>query len=76
MGGRFEVVETGDMRGGAGYRVVDTEDGDRPVAEFRERQAAEDHAERLEEGPFDLDEQEAWQDEWDDDWDEDSWGDM
>lgn len=48
------------------YLVVDTEDRHRPVAEFDDRDAAEAHAQRLAEGPFDWDEQDAWHDEWDD----------
>lgn len=66
-GGRFRVVSGHDLRGRAEYLVVDAEDGDRPVAEFAERGAAEDHAARLNQGPLDWDEQEAWQDEWDED---------
>lgn len=49
------------------YQVIDHEDADRPVATFDEHDAAAAHAARLNEGPFDWDEQEAWQDEWADD---------
>lgn len=49
------------------FLVVDTEDEHRPVAEFDDREQAQAHADRLNEGPFDWDEQDAWKDEWDDD---------
>lgn len=65
---RFEVTER--SRTGSGtteYLVVDTEDQRRPVASFGDRSAAEAHADKLESGPLDLDEQEQWKDEWDDD---------
>ncbi|MBW3561919.1 MAG: hypothetical protein KY437_05415 [Actinobacteria bacterium] len=65
---RFQVREgehpvSGDPR----YTVVDTDNDELPVARFDSRAAAEAHAQRLAEGPFDWDEQEAWQDDWDDD---------
>lgn len=69
MGRRFRVVAAGDVRGRAAWLVVDSEDGDRPVAEFDDRGDAEEHAERLDAGPLDWDEQDAWDDPWDDDWD-------
>jgi hypothetical protein len=53
------------------WRVHDEEDAGRPVAEFGDEQAARAHARRLAEGPFDWDEQEAWQEEEED---EDDWG--
>ena len=69
---RFTVTERSKTgRAATEYLVVDSEDDDRPVAEFDDRQAAQQHADRLNQGPLDWDEQEAWQDEWDDD---DSWG--
>ena len=52
------------------YLVVDTEDRHRPVATFDDRDEAQAHADRLAEGPFDWEEQEAWKD----DWDDDEWG--
>ncbi len=74
MGGTFEVRAGDDLRGRAEWLVVNTADRSRPVAEFADRADAEAHAERLNAGPLDWDEQEAWQDEWDDDdwgWDDD-----
>lgn len=68
--GRFRVLGGHNLRGRAEFLVVDTEDRHRPVAEFAERRAAEEHAARLNRGPLDWDEQEAWQD----DWDDDDWG--
>ena len=56
-----------DVRGRSRFLVVNTEDDDRPVAEFEQREAAEEHAEKLNQGPLDWDEQEQWQDEWEDD---------
>lgn len=70
---RFEVRQrdrTGSDR--TEFLVVDNDDGSRPVASFDDRAAAEAHAERLAEGPFDWDEQDAWND---DDWGDDGWGD-
>lgn len=55
------------------WQVIDGEDRDRPVATFDDQAAAQAHARRLAEGPFDWDEQQAWQDDEDDD--EDGWGD-
>ena len=68
---RFEVRERSKTgQGSPEYLVVNTEDKDRPVAEFDNREDAQAHADRLEQGPFDWDEQEQWQDEDDeDDWD-------
>lgn len=60
---RGERVVSGRVR----WEVVDTEDRDRPVARFDDRAAAEEHAAKLDAGPLDWDEQEAWQDEWEDD---------
>lgn len=55
------------VSGRAQFLVVDTEDEGRPIAEFDDRESAEAHAERVNAGPFDWDEQEAWKDEWEDD---------
>jgi hypothetical protein len=49
------------------YQVLDHEDADRPVATFDDQEEAAAHAARLNEGPFDWDEQGAWKDEWDED---------
>lgn len=49
------------------YTVIDTEADDLPVARFDQRDAAESHAAKLNAGPLDWDEQDAWKDEWDDD---------
>lgn len=49
------------------WRVHDQEDAGRPVAEFPDEAAARAHADRLAQGPFDWDEQEAWQDDEDED---------
>lgn len=69
---RFQVrAEETIGRARPRYAVVDTENRDLPVAHFDHREDAEAHAGRLEQGPFDWDEQEAWQDEWEDD--EDDW---
>lgn len=65
---RFVVQERTRTSGAPEYLVVDSEDRSRPVASFPDRPAAQAHAERLEAGPLDWDEQEQWQDEWDDDW--------
>lgn len=46
------------------YLVCNREDRDRPVAQFDDLAAAEAHADRLNAGPLDWDEQEAWQDDW------------
>lgn len=63
---RFMVRERErSVSGRAQYLVVDTEDRHRPVAEFDDREAAQAHADRLAEGPFDWDEQDAWKDDWD-----------
>lgn len=67
---RFEVRERSKTgRGAIQYVVVNTDDRERPVAEFDDRSAAAAHAERLNQGPLDWDEQDAWQD--DDDWEDD-----
>lgn len=69
---RFVVRERERAVSGAPqYLVVDSEDRYRPVAEFDGHDAATAHAKRLNEGPFDWDEQDAWQDDWDDDRDAD-----
>lgn len=72
MSTRWRVQEHTDRRGRPLWKVHDQEDRGRPVAEFRDADAARAHAERLAEGPFDLDEQEAWQDD-DEDEDDDGW---
>lgn len=64
---RFVVQQREKVSGRPRYLVVDTEDRSRPVASFDDREAAQAHADRVNAGPFDWDEQEAWQDEWDDD---------
>jgi hypothetical protein len=54
------------------FLVVNREDQWRPVASFDDRQEAQAHAERLNAGPLDWDEQEeAWKDDWDRD--DDRW---
>lgn len=64
---RFTVRQRERAVGGAPqFLVVDREDEHRPVAEFDDRDAAEAHATRLNQGPFDWDEQDAWKDDWDD----------
>lgn len=68
---RFEVRgPSEDVRGRPRWLVVNLDDdARRPVAEFDDRTAAEEHAAKLNDGPLDLDEQEQWQDPWhDDDW--------
>lgn len=63
--GRF-VVEQGEhpVTAAPRFRVIDT-DEDLIVATFATREEAAAHAEKLEAGPLDLDEQEAWKDdEW------------
>jgi hypothetical protein len=70
---RWTVQPKHDRRGGVtAWRVHDAEDADRPVAEFADEEAARAHADRLAEGPFDWDEQEAWQDPDDDEDDRDA----
>lgn len=65
---RFKVIEREDPAGTRQrFGVVDTESSDLPVAEFDTREAAQAHVERLAQGPFDWDEQEAWKDDWADD---------
>jgi hypothetical protein len=68
--GRWRVEHHTDRRGASLWKVHDGQDRGRPVAEFRDEEAAHAHVERLAEGPFDWDEQEAWQDE-DEDEDDD-----
>ena len=65
--GRFQVRQR-EKTGSAEveYVVEDTDDERRPVAEFPDRAAAEAHAEKLNAGPLDWDEQEAWKDDWED----------
>lgn len=65
---RFEVrSQSEDVRGRPRWLVVNLDDGARPVAEFADRTAADEHAAKLNDGPLDLDDQEQWQDPWDDD---------
>ncbi len=66
---RFEVREAEHpVDAKPRFAVVDTHNRDLPVANFASRDDAEAHAEKLEQGPLDWDEQEQWEDEWDDDW--------
>lgn len=68
--GKFVVTERDrNVSGTAEYLVVNVEDKRRPVASFATREEADAHAEKLNAGPLDWDEQEQWQD--DDDWDDD-----
>lgn len=69
---RFQVRE-GEHPGDASpqYAVVDTANDDLPVARFASRDDARAHAQKLEQGPLDWDEQDAWKDDWKDDWDDD-----
>lgn len=70
---RFEVIRgEKPVSGDARYAVVDTANDDLPVAHFDDEAAARQHAQKLEAGPLDWEEQEAWQDEWEDDEDESS----
>lgn len=65
---RFELVhDERPLTGRKVILVVDREDDSRPVARFTELDEATAHAARLNAGPLDWDEQEAWKDEWDDD---------
>lgn len=66
--GKFVVQERDrNVTGTPEYLVVNVEDKGRPVASFADRPAAEAHAEKLNAGPLDWDEQEEWQDDgWDD----------
>lgn len=71
MPARFVVRERARTGSAANeYLVVDTRDRSRPVASFASRDDAEAHADRLEAGPLDWDEQEQWKD----DDDDDGWG--
>lgn len=68
MSERWQVRHDGTDRR-TPWVVRDTEDrGGTPVAAFATEAEARAHAERLAQGPFDWDEQEAWQepDPWDD----------
>ena len=62
MAPRVRVVEQEGLRGQPRFAVVDTAAREFQVAHFAERADAEAHAARLEQGPFDWDEQERWQD--------------
>ena len=65
---RFEVQQINPKRydpRDVSYEVVDTEDG-KAVASFDDRAAAQAHADRLNEGPFDLDAQDRAEKEADD----------
>lgn len=70
MSTRWKVERDWTGAGEARWFVRDSEAGDREVARFATEAEARAHAQRLGEGPFDWDEQEAWQDE-DDDEEED-----
>ena len=61
------VVEQGEhpVTTAPRFRVIDTTE-DLIVATFTTREAAQEHADKLNAGPLDLDEQEEWQE--DDDW--------
>ena len=61
MTARFRVVEQEGVRGQPRFAVVDSNARDLQVAHFDARADAEAHAQRLEQGPFDWDEQERWQ---------------
>lgn len=66
---RFEVQQINPKRydpRDATYEVVDTRDGN-AVASFTDRAAAQAHADRINQGPFDLDQQDRQREE-DDDW--------
>ncbi|GGI09215.1 hypothetical protein GCM10011354_32970 [Egicoccus halophilus] len=65
---RFEVRQTDPKRfdpRDIAYEVVDTQSG-HAVASFPDRDEAQAHADRLEQGPFDLDEQDRRRKEQDD----------
>lgn len=65
---RFEVQQINPKRydpRDVTYEVVDTRDG-KAVASFADRDAAQAHADRLDEGPFDLDAQDRAEQEADD----------
>ncbi|MFA9446949.1 hypothetical protein [Egicoccus sp. AB-alg6-2] len=67
---RFEVQQINPKRfdpRAQTYEVVDTRGG-KAVASFPDRAAAQAHADRLNEGPFDLDEQDRRRREDDEDW--------
>lgn len=74
MSERWHVTQDTDRRGEVVWKVLDRDDQSRPVAEFPDEAAARAHAERLGQGPFDLEEQEAWQDEDADEVEEDAHG--
>jgi hypothetical protein len=59
---RWQVAQDTDRHDRTVWKVLDRDDHSRPVAEFPDEAAARAHADRLGQGPFDLDEQEAWQD--------------
>lgn len=66
--GKFVVQERDrNLTATPEYLVVNTEDKRRSVASFATREDAQAHADKLNEGPLDWDEQEQWQD---DDWDD------
>lgn len=67
MSERWQIRPDADRRGRVVWKVLDRDDASRPVAEFADEAAARAHAERLGQGPFDLDEQTAWQDDEDED---------
>jgi hypothetical protein len=58
------VVQERSRTGSAAseFLVVNPDDQHRPVASFPDRAAADAHAAKLNAGPLDWDEQEAWQD--------------
>jgi hypothetical protein len=54
------------VRPHSGCEDADPDDEYRSVASFADRESAQAHADRLNAGPLDWDEQEAWKDDWDD----------
>lgn len=67
---RFEVQQINPKRydpRDVSYEVVDTEGG-KAVASFDDRAAAQAHADRLNEGPFDLDQQDRVEEDADENW--------
>ncbi|MTV25346.1 hypothetical protein FTX61_07990 [Nitriliruptoraceae bacterium ZYF776] len=67
MSERWKVVRDWTSGGEQRWFVRDATDHDREVARFATRDEAQAHVDRLREGPFDWDEQEAWQDDEDED---------
>ncbi len=57
MTNRWRVAPRDKLDGSTEWRVLDAQDADRPIAAFATEAAAEAHVQRVEQGPFDLDEQ-------------------